>query len=119
MRGRYRPATTQNRKFWSISMTDALAFVATGWGLLMGLAPSLQIRVILRTHNAAGTSLGWISILIVGFALWIAYGLSRRDWPIIITNSMSFTVAAVLIVAICVYRRPDQPVREVTSSNRV
>lgn len=88
-------------------MSSALAVVTTGWGLLMGLAPLLQIRVIVRERDASGTSLGWVVILLVGFLLWLAYGVVNQDLPIIITNTVSVTVTATLLITMRIYaRRP-------------
>lgn len=46
--------------------TQSLAVLTTIWGLLMGLAPLLQVRVIIRNRDAGGTSLGWVIILVRG-----------------------------------------------------
>jgi MtN3 and saliva related transmembrane protein len=70
----------------------------------MALAPLLQVRVIRRTRDAAGTSMCWVLILLVGFVLWLAYGLVHRDLPIIITNLVSVLAATVLVVTVRLYR---------------
>ena len=86
-------------------MNTALAVVTTGWGLVMGLAPLLQVRLILRTGESSGTSLGWVMILLVGFSLWFSYGVVNGDKPIIISNSVALTVTIVLFVVTLRYRR--------------
>ncbi|WP_395693590.1 SemiSWEET family sugar transporter [Nocardioides sp.] len=80
-----------------------LAFVTTCWGLLMGLAPLLQVRVIVRDRDSGGTSLGWVVILLLGFMLWFAYGVVNHDVPIMITNVVSATVAATLLIVARIY----------------
>jgi uncharacterized protein with PQ loop repeat len=74
----------------------------------MALSPILQIRVIVRERDARGTSLGWVLILLVGFVLWLTYGLVNRDVPIIITNVVALVVTAVLLVVLRVVGR-DRP----------
>ncbi len=86
-------------------MYQTLAFVTTGWGLLMGLAPLLQVRVIVRDRNAAGTSLGWVLILLVGFGLWLTYGVVNNDLPIVITNAVAAVVTTALVITVRVYSR--------------
>lgn len=71
----------------------------------MALAPLLQIRVIIRNRDAGGTSPTWVCILLIGFLLWLAYGLVNRSLPLIITNTVSAGVGFALLVIIVVYRR--------------
>lgn len=78
-------------------MSSTLAVAATSWGVLMALAPLLQVRVILRERDASGTSKTWIVILLIGFVLWFAYGVSTGSMPLIISNTMSGTVALILL----------------------
>jgi MtN3 and saliva related transmembrane protein len=86
-------------------LSGILAVVTTMWGLVMALAPLLQIRVIIRDRDASGTSPAWICILLIGFVLWLAYGLIQRALPLIIANSVSALVGGALLVTISFYRR--------------
>jgi uncharacterized protein with PQ loop repeat len=43
------------------------------WGVLMGIAPVLQIRRMLREQSSRDVSLGYFMVLLTGFLLWIAY----------------------------------------------
>jgi uncharacterized protein with PQ loop repeat len=79
-------------------MSNTLAVAATSWGVLMALAPLLQLRVILRERDASGTSKTWIAVLLIGFVLWLSYGISTGSVPLIISNTLSGTVALVLLV---------------------
>ena len=79
-------------------MSTTLAIAATSWGVLMALAPLLQVRVIIRERDASGTSKTWIAILLMGFVLWFAYGVSTASVPLVISNTMSGTVALILLV---------------------
>jgi uncharacterized protein with PQ loop repeat len=85
-------------------MRTFLAAATTSWGLLMALAPLLQVRIMIRRRSSAEVSTGWIAILLVGFILWLAYGLVTDDWPLIISNSVAFTVTAVALAVILFYR---------------
>ena len=87
-------------------MSSTLAVAATSWGVLMALAPLLQVRVILRERDASGTSKTWIVILLIGFVLWFAYGVSTGSVPLIISNTMSGIVAFTLLVTAFVFDSP-------------
>ena len=84
-----------------------LAIAASSSGVLMGLAPVLQIRRMLRERSSAQVSLGYFVILLTGFLLWIAYGASLRNLALIVPNSVALLVsAAVITVGLRLRRRP-------------
>lgn len=89
--------------------SNVLALMAGSWGVLMALSPSLQIRAIVRRRSSAGVSLGYVSVLFVGFVLWLSYGLSTADTALVVTNSASLAVSGATIVVILRYR-PRSPV---------
>ena len=76
-------------------MTTALAFAASGWGIAMAVSPVLQIRKIVQHRSSHGVSVGYMSVLFVGFLLWLAYGIALENWALIVPN----TIATVVIVA--------------------
>jgi MtN3 and saliva related transmembrane protein len=90
---------------WSLLVSEVLPVLTTCWGLVMALSPILQIRVIVRNQDASGTSPAWVAILIVGFLLWLSYGVVNQAPPLIITNTVSAIVGITLLVVIAVYRR--------------
>jgi MtN3 and saliva related transmembrane protein len=83
-----------------------LAFSAATWGIAMAVSPVLQIRKIVHHRSSHGVSVGYMSVLFVGFLLWLAYGVALGNWAMIIPN----IVAAIVIVATMAvtvhYRRP-------------
>jgi MtN3 and saliva related transmembrane protein len=38
------------------------------------------------------------AITVAGFALWLIYGIAISEWPLIVTNSICFTLAAFILV---------------------
>lgn len=90
-------------------MDDVLPLVAGAWGVLMGLAPLLQIRTILQRRSSADVSVGSMAVLLVGFALWLAYGLSIGDGALIATNVTALTVTASAVAVTLAFRRPRSP----------
>jgi uncharacterized protein with PQ loop repeat len=79
-------------------MTHTWLGVAAGaWGVAMAVAPILQIREIRRRGSSLGLSLGYMSVLLVGFVLWVAYGISGADWPLIVPNAVALAVMTTTI----------------------
>jgi MtN3 and saliva related transmembrane protein len=58
----------------------------------------LQVREIRRCRSSAGISIGYFALLLVGFALWVAYGLERHDLPLVLPNSLALLVTTFTIV---------------------
>lgn len=86
---------------------NILAAAASSWAVLMGLAPLLQIRRMLREHSSGQISVGYFTILLIGFLLWIAYGASVRIMALVIPNIVSlFVGTAVIIVTLRLRRQP-------------
>jgi MtN3 and saliva related transmembrane protein len=79
-------------------MTHAVLGVVAGtWGVAMAVAPALQIRQIRRRGSSIGLSLGYMSVLLVGFVLWTAYGFAGWDWPLIVPNTIALAVMVTTI----------------------
>jgi uncharacterized protein with PQ loop repeat len=57
-------------------MSTYLAVAASAWGVAMSFAPLLQIRAIRAHGSSQAVSAGYQKILLVGFVLWLAYGIS-------------------------------------------
>jgi MtN3 and saliva related transmembrane protein len=85
-------------------VTDVLAAVAASWGVLMAISPILQIRRMLDRRSSADISISYLSVLQVGFMLWIAYGLALRNAAIIVPNTVAFLVGVATILIAVRYR---------------
>ena len=84
-----------------------LAAAASAWAVLMGIAPLLQIRRMLRHQSSREVSVGYFTILLIGFLLWIAYGAAARIPALVIPNAVAVLVGvAVIIVALRLRRQP-------------
>lgn len=51
-----------------------------------------------RTRDLSGISLPMYSIFTAGVALWLAYGLLKQDWPIIIANAITLTLSLLILI---------------------
>jgi MtN3 and saliva related transmembrane protein len=88
-----------------------LAGAASSWAVLMGIAPVLQIRRMLREQSSRQVSVGYFTVLFIGFLLWIAYGAAAGILALVIPNTVAVLVGAtVIIVALRLRRRPSSQI---------
>jgi uncharacterized protein with PQ loop repeat len=73
-------------------VVTGLAVAAAAWGVLMGVSPVLQIRRMLRQRSSRDVSVGYFSILLVGFLLWIGYGIASRNLALIVPNTVALLI---------------------------
>ncbi|RCW91338.1 SemiSWEET family sugar transporter [Winogradskyella arenosi] len=70
-------------------------------GILAGIFTTLavlpQIIKALRTKKVKDVSPLMFVILCLGVGLWTVYGILKSDWPIIITNGISFLLNAIML----------------------
>lgn len=79
-------------------MSDTLAVIAATTGIVMAAAPVLQIRRMFVTRSSDDLSLGYLGVLLVGFVVWISYGISLGNFALIIPNSVALVVTVTTIV---------------------
>ena len=85
-------------------MTTLLAAAAATWGVAMALAPLLQIRTMRAHRSSRGVSVGYLRVLLVGFVLWRAYGLSLHNAALIVSNVVATVVCVATIAVALRYR---------------
>jgi len=95
-----------------MTTTDILAVGATIAGLLMAISPSLQVRRMFQTGSSRDVSIGYLSMLCVGFILWVSYGTALGNLPMMVTNTASLTFMLVTIGVALYFRRREAARRE-------
>jgi len=85
-------------------VVTGLAVAAAAWGVLMGVSPVLQIRRMVRQRSSRDVSIGYFSVLLVGFGMWISYGIASRNLALIVPNTVALLIG-VSTVAIAVRLR--------------
>ena len=78
--------------------TTYLAVAAATWGVAMALSPVLQMRAILATRSSRSVSVAYQQVLLVGFLLWLAYGIAIENAALIVPNTIAAVVSAATIV---------------------
>ena len=61
-----------------------------------------------RAKSANDLSLGTFGMFCVGILLWLAYGVFRKDLPIIVSNAVTFALASFILVLALKYRARDR-----------
>lgn len=78
-------------------------------GIIAGILTSVslipQLIKIIREKKAENLSYGMLIVLILGLGTWVYYGILRKDWPIIITNSFSFLINLLVIIFTVIYKK--------------
>ena len=56
-----------------------------------------QAILTLRTRDVSGISRGMYSAFTAGVALWLAYGVALREWPIVAANTVTLLLAGTIL----------------------
>ena len=56
-----------------------------------------QALLTLRTRDVSGISLTMYTSFTLGVALWLLYGLSLGQWPIVVANAVTLGLALVIL----------------------
>ena len=85
-------------------LDDVLGVAAAFWGVLMAISPGLQIRKMLLHRSSREISIAYFWVLLVGFTLWVGYGLSIENWFLVVPNTVAFVVCSTTIAIALRYR---------------
>jgi MtN3 and saliva related transmembrane protein len=87
-----------------MTLHDSLGYLAA---LLTTGSFVPQAWLTLRTRDVSGISLGMYSAFTAGVAMWLLYGLSLGEWPIVIANVVTLALAATILVTKIVVERAN------------
>jgi MtN3 and saliva related transmembrane protein len=91
---------------------DAAAIV----GALATLASTTsfvpQAWKIIRTRDTRAISTGMYAVTVLGFSLWLAYGLLLGQWPLIVTNAICLLLSGFILAMKRLPKRKRQAVAE-------
>ena len=88
-----------------MSPTTVLAVAAASCGIAMGLSPLLQLRRVAIRRSSADVSVAYLGVLLVGFMLWLSYGIALHDAPLIVSNVVALATNVVTIATVLRFRR--------------
>ena len=80
---------------------ESAGWLASAVGVLAGICSMAsflpQIAKIWRERQAVGVSLRMFAVTMTAFALWTAFGLLQRSWPIALANAVCFVLAGSIV----------------------
>ena len=90
-------------------LETVLGVTAAAWGVLMAISPGLQIRKMLLHRSSHQVSIAYFWVLLVGFTLWVTYGVSIKNWYLVVPNAVAFIVCTTTIAVALRYRFRPEP----------
>ncbi|MES2414252.1 MAG: SemiSWEET transporter [Pseudomonadota bacterium] len=93
-------------------MSSALVladWVGFGAAVLTTISFVPQAWLSFKTRDVSGISLGMYSVFTVGVALWLAYGLLLRAWPIVLANAITLALALTILGMKLMFSAQDKP----------
>ena len=71
-----------------------------------------QAWKVIRTRDTASISRRMYVITVIGFSLWLAYGLLLWQWPLMITNGICLLLSAFILMMKLLPRHQKEKVAE-------
>jgi MtN3 and saliva related transmembrane protein len=87
-----------------VLVSDVLPILAASWGVLMAVSPMLQIRRMIQRRSSSDLSMSYFAVLLIGFTLWVAYGISIDNLALIVPNGVAFAVGVATVLVAFYYR---------------
>ncbi|HEY1039755.1 MAG TPA: SemiSWEET family transporter [Bacteroidia bacterium] len=94
--------------------------------LIIGIAASIftgifllpQLTKLIREKKAENISVGAIIILLIGLIGWIWYGVLKKDYIIIISNSFSMLINIITLYFSMRYKKQISQVRDLNNTGK-
>ena len=84
----------------------------------MGLSPLFELRRVTVSQSSADVSLAYVGVLLLGFVLWLSYGVALGNVPLIVSNVVALSTDVLTIAAVFRFRRPPSADRSGRSGRR-
>ncbi|WP_047533310.1 SemiSWEET transporter [Methylotenera sp. N17] len=79
-------------------ISDYSHYIGSAGAVMTTISFVPQVIHSYRTRDLSGVSLSMYSIFTLGVGLWLLYGVLKHDWPLIVANSITFCLAAIVLV---------------------
>ena len=86
-------------------MASSSQYVGIAAGILTGISLLPQLVKLIREKKGESVSVGMLIVLLAGLSGWIWYGILKKDYPIIITNSFSMLTNIAILILSSIYSR--------------
>ena len=71
-----------------------------------------QAWKIIKSRDTGGISTRMYLVTVVGFALWLAYGIMKGEWPLIVTNGICLALSGFILTMTLLPRRKKEAVAD-------
>lgn len=78
-----------------MAFIDIVGFVAAACTTISFLP---QVIKIFRSRDVSSISLRMYALFTFGVATWLAFGILKTDWPIIVANGITLVLATFILV---------------------
>lgn len=85
--------------------TEKIIGILAGFFTTIAVLP--QIIKAFKSGKVEDVSPYMFIILCVGVGLWTVYGSIKKDWPIIITNGISFILNGIMLYIVVFQKKSD------------
>ena len=76
-----------------------------------------QAWKIIRSRQTKDISVGMYLLTVSAFALWLAYGIALRQWPLVVSNGLCFALSVfILAMTLLPQRQKDKVADAVTKT---
>jgi MtN3 and saliva related transmembrane protein len=69
-----------------------------------------QAWKIIRSRETKDISAGMYLLTVSAFALWLAYGMLQRQWPLVVSNGVCFALSAFILAMTLLPKRQKEEV---------
>jgi MtN3 and saliva related transmembrane protein len=87
------------------NFTGLLAILATAFGVVMSIANLPQTFKIIKRKSCADVSLATYLLLMPGSIIWLLYGLSLNNMPLISSNLIGAIATFSVILVYYIYKK--------------
>ena len=87
---------------------NTLAILTTIFGVAMSFGYFTQTYKIIKTKSIKGVSLATYFFFLIGIIMWVVYGLTIKDYPIIISNFVFLIGVIAVIITYSIYNKKRQ-----------
>lgn len=77
---------------------DIVTLIGFGATICSTTSFAPQAWKIIKSRDTSAISTRMYAVTVTGFALWLAYGLMRGEWPLIVTNGVCLALSSFILV---------------------
>jgi len=93
----------KKRQYMNSSSVETLVGIVASIGTAMSMVP--QLTKLIKEKKAENISMNMLLVLFLGVGCWIVYGVLKKDWIIIISNTFSLVINVLLTVLAMKYKK--------------